>query len=258
MVSQPKTQGLQDWPTRVWGDWQLDLDADDVVRAEAGDPARLRARHSPAAEVAANAISVGVPLITPRVAWRRLAVLSLRHHTLYVGRPPGRLTGAPIVERLAGACEVVVFVCTIGPQLEDKVSSVFAEDPALAVALDALGSAAVQNLSSLARARIEAQAAARGWAATPPVSPGEPQWPVDVGQAQVFALVRTSLIGVSLTSAGMMRPQKSASAVIGQGPDISALDWDVCEHCSMAEVCRYRQARKKPAQEAGNTGHSFE
>ena len=76
--------------------------------------------------------------------------------------------------------------------------------------------------------------------ASTPLSPGEPEWPVEIGHPQIFALLDPSRVGITLTSGGMMIPKKSISFVVGIGPDMSRDDF--CELCSFNERCRYRHA----------------
>jgi hypothetical protein len=54
-------------------------------------------------------------------------------------------------------------------------------------------------------------------------------------------MVPARRIGVRMTSSGLMVPRKSASMVIGIGPQMKK--WtraEVCAHCSLGESCQYR------------------
>jgi hypothetical protein len=85
-----------------------------------------------------------------------------------------------------------------------------------------------------------AEASSRGSQASSPISPGMPGLPIKE-QWKLFEMVPTRDIGVSLTSAGIMVPRKSASMVIGMGPHMKT--WtrtEVCAHCSLRETCAYR------------------
>jgi cobalamin-dependent methionine synthase I len=113
-------------------------------------------------------------------------------------------------------------------------------NPLLALALDGLGNAAVEKVAQQVCARLAEQAQAKGLQASTPLSPGEPDWPVEVGQPQIFALLDPSQAGVTLTSGGMMIPQKSISFVLGVGPEMAQTD--ACDVCSLKETCRYRHA----------------
>jgi hypothetical protein len=223
----------------MWRRWDLTLDVDHVLRAQGADPERLRARRSPAVAVAAQALATGLPLLRPAVAYRRLPVAEFRHQTLVVGSGSFRLSGPLVAEQLRAARQVAALICTIGPALEHAASAQFTDDPAASVAMDALGSAAVHQLATLACDRVAAQMTASAWQTTVPLSPGAAGWPARAGQRQLFALIDAAAVGVVLSPSGMMLPRKSTSLVIGIGPDVVSAG-SVCDLCGLRDACRYR------------------
>jgi len=87
---------------------------------------------------------------------------------------------------------------------------------------------------------ITAEASSRGYQASSPISPGMPGLSI-TEQWQLLKMVPAQKIGVSLTSSGTMVPRKSASMVIGIGPQMKT--WtraEVCGRCSLAKTCPYR------------------
>lgn len=151
------------------------------------------------------------------------------------------LRGPLLPSLLPEAKELVSAVCTIGPKLEKKVTNCFNRDePLRGVLLDAIGSAAVDSLTEKVCRLITAEASSRGYQASSPISPGIPgfaiteQWPL-------LKMVPARKIGVSLTSSGIMVPRKSASMVVGIGPQVKT--WtraEVCGRCSLRNTCLYR------------------
>lgn len=228
-------------PTRVWHPCGVVPLLAEVVRAEGGDPERPGRQRSAVLEVAAQALELGAARLRPAVATRRLTVTGRRHNVLELREDRIRITG-PLRTVLAGSREIVAIVCTIGPEVERDASRLFATDPALAVALDAVGSAALQRVSDEARRRVERSAATRSWHATAPVSPGGPGWPVAPGQRELFSLVAADRIGVALSPDAMMTPRKSVSFVLGIGPSDASIA-DPCTLCERAERCRFRPCR---------------
>ena len=218
-------------------DWALELDTDQVLRGQGADPATLRARRPALVDIAERALQVGMPLLHPRVAYERLEARGLRHERLSLDG--GVLHGALVAEHLGRAEQVVVLVCTIGDALEACVAREMDSDPVFGLALDGLGSAAVESLAGLACSRIEGQTAERGWHASLPLSPGMVGWPVLEGQAQIFSLLDPSLAGVRLTESGMMIPRKSLSFVLGLGADVAS-GASACSACSLNATCRYQ------------------
>lgn len=226
----------------VLRDFLVEVSVDDVLRAQGADPERVRSRGSAALDVAQDALELSRGLMTPSAVLGCFAVRSVRHHVIRLDA--GRLSGALVAERLARASEVIVAVCTIGPGVETASSDCFDTDPALAMALDAVGSAGVERVTAAVKGRILADAALRGFRVGSPATPGDHAWPVGAGQPQLFELVDASSIGVSLTSSSMMTPQKSTSMVFGVGPHISLDDQSECARCDLAERCRFREAHE--------------
>ena len=139
------------------------------------------------------------------------------------------------------AKELAVLICTIGPKLEKQVTEYSKSGETLrGMILDGIGSAAVDMLIPEACRLIASEALLHGHQASSPVSPGWPGLPL-TEQWNLFELVNTQEIGVSLTSSGIMVPRKSVSMVIGIGPQMAT--WaqaEVCARCSLRKTCPYR------------------
>ncbi len=222
----------------VLTDWVLPLDVDLVLRGQGANPAALRRRSPGIVEVAERALRDAGPLLAPRVAYERIPVRGLRHELLLLREGRG-LQGPLIAQHLRGAAAVVAAICTVGEWIDEAVASAFESDPLFALALDGLGSGAVEALATAAAARFESEAAAEGLEATIPLSPGMVGWPVEQGQPQLLALLDAAEAGVRLSSAWMMLPRKSISFVLGIGQDVRALG-RTCDYCSLKETCRYQ------------------
>ncbi len=222
----------------VLRDWELSLDADQVLRGQGADPAVIRERRPSLVRYAEQALDEGLPLLHPAVIWSKLAVEGLRHERLSLeGR--ARLSGSLIAEHMAAAEQAVILLCTIGAELENRVAVVMQDDPVMALALDGLGSAAVEALGAAACRRFEDQAAGEGLQASIPLSPGMIGWPVAEGQAEIFALIDPAEAGVSLTGTGMMMPRKSLTMVLGLGARVRTAG-SACNYCSLNATCRYQ------------------
>lgn len=217
--------------------WTLQLSADDILRGQGADPAVIRARRPRLVDLAERALEAGRGLLQPRVAFSRLKVTGLRHERLTLDG--GVLQGPLIAQHLAAAEDVAVMVCTVGDRLEAEVAQAMDEDPSYALAMDGVGSAAVEALAAAACRQFEAEAAAAGLKVSLPLSPGMIGWPVPEGQAQIFALVDAGEAGVHLTEGGMMVPRKSLSLVLGEGAGLEAAG-SACAFCSLQATCRYQ------------------
>jgi len=209
-----------------------------VLRAQGADPEVVRRHKSSAVGVAEQAVAAGKPLLQPVVVSETFAVREFRHEHVWLVSG-GYLSGPLIAEHLHAAESVVVAVCSIGSVLEEKASGCFAEDPALSVALDAFGSAAVDLVASAMCERVDQRAEAEELRTTVPLSPGLVGWPVAGGQRQIFSLLDGASAGVSLNAGFMMLPKKSTSMVIGLGADVDH-SGESCDYCSMVATCRFR------------------
>jgi hypothetical protein len=148
---------------------------------------------------------------------------------------------SPLSSLLAGAKELAVAVCTIGPKLEKQVTDYTSQgEPLRGMLLDGIGSAAVDSLTEEVCKLIASEASSRGYEASSPVNPGMPGLPI-TEQWQLLKLVPAREIGVSLTSSGIMVPRKSVSMVMGIGPQMAK--WtraEVCARCHLKKTCPYR------------------
>jgi hypothetical protein len=219
-------------------DWDLSLTIDHVLRGQGADPLRLRQRRPALVEIAAWALQEGLPLLQPVVLAQEFQIQSVRHEELILASQV-RLKSALLTQHLAGARKVVMMVCTVGPQLEAITTEMMASDPLQALALEGVGTAAVEMLATLVANRWETRSQAGGLSASIPLSPGMVGWPVEVGQQQIFSTLNTAAIGVRLTEGGMMVPRMSISQLLGFGERM-VLQGRTCDYCNLKETCRYQ------------------
>jgi hypothetical protein len=187
---------------------------------------------------------MGKSLLHPLVLYEKYAVKGLVHERLELDsnssdQGKSYLSGKLITQHLARAQAIIVMICTIGSELDECVSSWFKIEPMKGYALDGVGSAAVEILAILACNYFEAQANASGLKTTMPLNPGMVGWPLDQGQPQIFTLLESDQIQVSLTESCMMTPSKSLSMVLGVGDDVSPIG-SSCDFCSLKGVCKYQ------------------
>jgi hypothetical protein len=219
-------------------DWVLNLKVDQVLQNQGADPSALRKRNPRLAEIAQQALDVGCSLLEPATAYQQLKILSCTHEQVRL--EGGHIISGKTITGLLGPAEhAVIVVCTIGPMLETFVSEILSEDPVLGLALDGLGSAAIETLAEEVCAYFGKQADLEGLQATIPLGPGVDGWPVERGQNQIFEIVEAQEIGVTLTSSSMMTPQKSLSMVIGLGKHVDS-SGKVCDYCLLRSTCRYQ------------------
>lgn len=124
--------------------------------------------------------------------------------------------------RCQGADELVLFVATIGPHLEDEVHSRISDEPLPAVVLDFVGSEAVVQLTHLMREYLASYAAPKGYRVGLRFCPGYGDWDTRE-QHKLFSLLNGDPIGVELAPSGMMHPRKSYAGIIPVGPNVEEI-----------------------------------
>ncbi len=191
-------------------------------------------------------------LLEPAIAYEIYSITEMSPGQLSLGDKLV-IHGPLLPSLLREARELAIVVGTIGPGLEKQVTDYNNRDELLrSVLLDGIGSAAVDSLTQEACKLIVSEASACGYQVSSPISPGMPGFPI-TEQWQVLEMVPVREIGVSLTSSGMMVPRKSASMVIGIGPEMKT--WtraEGCARCNLRKTCSYRiDARLANRNEAG-------
>ena len=219
-------------------DWDLSVDVDQILRGQGADPQLVRMRSPKIVEAAEWALNEGLDLIQPRVLYESYEVEELRHEKLRL-QSGSELSGKLITQHLGPASSVVIILCTIGAELERRSNEVSSEDLILGLALDGLGSAAVEILANATCNFFETQASTLDQSTSIPLSPGMLEWTVEVGQREIFDLLDSNKINVSLTESMLMIPKKSLTFVLGMGAEILELGTS-CDYCSLRETCRYQ------------------
>jgi hypothetical protein len=223
----------------LFSGWPFEIGVDDILRGQGMDPQIVHSSKPMLAAAAERALMEGLKLVQPVAMLRESGIREHRHNRI-ICEEGDELTGPLVARHLGGAVRFIAVVCTIGPELETMVSHLLGEDSLYALALDGLGNAAVEALSQQICAHIGEQILTSNLTASTPLSPGNPEWPVEIGQPEIFALLEPSKAGITLTSGGMMLPKKSMSFVVGIGPEMSATGQ--CVICSLKDTCRYQHA----------------
>jgi len=216
-------------------DLQPSLEVAHVLQGQGVDPARARPG---VVTVARDVLGEAQALLAPAALYTTLPVRDFQHQR--VALEDGAVFSGPLVARaLAGATEVDIAVCTIGPALEEYVDTlVAAGDIVRAMAFDGAGVAALGEVSRMVVARMRAEASARGLGTGMRASPGQEGWSL-WQQRVLFGLVPAEEIGIRLTESCLMLPRKSVSFVVGLGPEMRP-DAVTCDFCSKRERCSWR------------------
>ena len=217
---------------------ELEIGVDDVLRGQGADPMIVRKRSPHLITVAERAIQEGLLLIQPSVCYREYRLQDVWHERL-IFVSGEHLSGKLVARHLAAAQRIAIILCTIGDRLEKRSAEVWASDMVYSMALDGVGTAAVEALSAAACQYLSQQAESQGLQASIPISPGMIDWSVGEGQEQIFRLLEGEQAGVILTESFLMIPRKSATMVVGIGPNFIT-DGRACDFCNMRNKCRYQ------------------
>lgn len=170
----------------------------------------------------------------PRVTWQ-----------LYDLSPDMTLTGTAMtlpgnqVRRLLKDCgRVILMAATLGMEAETLLRRAQKRSMAEAVLLDALGSAAIENVCDNLCADLAAMMAPRYL--TVRFSPGYGDMPLSQQRGFFDTLDVTRRIGVTLTESGLMAPQKSVTALMGVSDRPQPQRRD-CADCANYDTCAYRK-----------------
>jgi|TARA_B100001964_G_scaffold245814_1_gene336774 hypothetical protein len=214
----------------IWKAPNLDFDVDVVLRAQGADPQTLRGRSPRLVETAERALEEGRVLLEPQTIFRELDVSVLRHERLVLENG-ATLSGQLVAQHLGIAERIVVILCTVGEELEACASETSNDNLVYSLALDGVGSAAVETLANAVCRNFEDRADGLGLQSSIPISPGMLGWPVNVGQPEIFAILETEKINVKLSAHGLMKPRKSLSMVLGFGPSMQT-SGKTCDSCA--------------------------
>ena len=222
----------------IWDTQELNFDVDAVLRGQGAEPGAIRKRSPRLVDLAERALEEAQPLLEPRTLFLELDVEKLSHERLVLDGG-GKLSGTLIAEHLGPAKRVILILCTVGEALEAHATRVSKDDIVYGLALDGVGSAAVEALANAACKQFEEQAVELGYQSSIPISPGMVGWPVDKGQPEIFEILQPAQINVTLTEYGLMMPRKSLTMVLGLGQTMKA-GGRTCDYCAMRETCRYQ------------------
>ena len=112
--------------------------------------------------------------------------------------------------------------------------------------LDSAGVVALGAVGEALRCLVEETAAELGWGVSPSLSPGSlVGWSLR-DQRALCGLLPLEKIGVHLNRSCVLEPHKSASGLVGLGPDYGTTRvGSVCKYCALQKTCWRR--REEPS-----------
>jgi hypothetical protein len=120
-----------------------------------------------------------------------------------------------LAKHIRGCSKASLFVCSLGPKLEERVKGYFTEgEQTRAYIMNGIGSAAVEEVANYVNQLIIKEAEKEGFETVKRFSPGYGDWNLS-DQKAIFDVLKPSAIGVALSERCIMMPEKSITAIVG-------------------------------------------
>jgi hypothetical protein len=218
----------------------LTLSLDDVLSHQGG--ARGRPVKPAVARLTRECLEIAQEhkLFKPAVVYERLPLAKIEGDRL-VMEGGEVFEGLMLAIRFAGASELVLAACTIGPKLDDTVQELHeADDDVRAFIIDGIGVSAMNVLGRETCSIVGNEVETEGIRASGALSPRLHGIPLD-NQIPLHKLVQSYHIGMTLTDGLMMIPKKPSSMILGVGNEMAQWSKEqVCEWCNLGRTCAYR------------------
>jgi hypothetical protein len=227
---------------KVIKDIKLNIDGEEVLRYQGYSKKRVKIPHKNILQITEEEINRGYDLFKPRGIYSLIKIIRFTSREA-INLENGLTFRFPksIINQLEGVSHFLVGVVTIGELIEKKVSELFSQrEYPRALALDAVGTVAVEDFSRKVRKLASQEVKEQGFKTSRHFSPGYGGWEVSQ-QEIIFKSILSDNIGVRLTKGYMMLPQKSLSWAMGVGKEIitPSEEDNHCENCQY-ECCTYK------------------
>ena len=135
-----------------------------------------------------------------------------------------------------------VFVCTAGPEINDRAKELNDKGELVeAYLIDILGSVMVEKAMDKIQEALRERMTVEGLKITNRYSPGYCDWNVSE-QKMLFSFLPEKFCDITLSESCLMHPTKSVSGIIGIGEHVK-FDKHVCHACSSVN-CLYRNTTR--------------
>lgn len=147
--------------------------------------------------------------------------------------------GNDIKNHLEGCSQAVLLCATVGADADRLIRLTEITDISAAFAMDALASAAIEQVCTKADEIIKNTFPESFF--TWRFSPGYGDFPIDIQSDFLAVMDAQKRIGLNVGSGNILIPRKSVTAVAGISDNPLPKKRRGCACCNMAEVCQYRK-----------------
>jgi len=227
---------------KIIKDIKLNIDEEEVLRYQGYNRKRVKNPNQNILQITKKEINRGYNLFKPRGIYSLIKIIGFASEgRVNLENELSFRFAKSIIDQLKGVGYFLIGVVTIGDLLEKKVSELFSQgEYPRALALDTVGTVAVEDFSRRVRKLARQEIKERGFKTSRHFSPGYGGW--EVSQQEIlFKSIPADNIGVRLTKGCMMLPQKSLSWIIGTGKEmiISSEEDNNCGNCQ-SKCCNYK------------------
>lgn len=177
--------------------------------------------------------------MTPKFCWSYAEISECTSNSVKLSGYALSFTGNDISAHLEGCSGVILLAATLGNSVDTLLRKMQAQDMAKAVILDAMASAAIEQVCDEAEKEISEKLENKHF--TWRFSPGYGDLPIEVQKDFLLALNAQKVIGLCASQSGMLTPTKSVTAVIGVHERSVPNKKHSCESCNMRDRCNYRK-----------------
>ncbi len=207
---------------KIIKDIKLNINKEEVLRYQGYSGEKIKEPNQNTLQISEREINRGYNLFKPQGIYSLIKIICFTSkEKVSIENGLTFRFSKSVIDQLKGASHLLVGVITIGDLLEKKVSELLSQgEYPQALALDAVGTVAVEDFSWRVRKSARLEMTEQGFKSSRHFSPGYGDWAVSQ-QDIIFKSIPANSIGVRLTKGYMMLPQKSLSWVIGAGKEIS-------------------------------------
>ena len=177
--------------------------------------------------------------MAPKFCWAYADIFENSDNSVKLSGYALSLSGNDLSAHLDGCCGAVLLAATLGNGVDMLLRKTQAQDMAKAVILDAMASAAIEQVCDEAEKEIAEKMENKHF--TWRFSPGYGDFPIEVQKDFLTALNAQKVIGLCASQSGMLTPTKSVTAVIGVHEKSVQQQKHSCESCNMRDRCNYRK-----------------
>jgi len=210
-----------------------------VILAVHGYGAEKKPRQS-IVEMVSRVAEQAESLVKPQAIYREFPIARLDLNNLTLENGITLSIGKRICSLWEGSRALGIALYTLGPELEDRVSSLIKDGEQMqALNLDVAGTIALGLVGYQVQHMACVRLGEEGVEAGPWLNPGYLDWPL-TDQRLIFSMLPAESIGVALNDSCMMVPRKSVTICAGIGVSESSAGFNRCRHCGVAK-CQFRR-----------------